>query len=331
MADSDLVISVVISTYNRASAIPATLDALAQQDLPGEDFEVLVVDDGSTDETQEVLSAAMVPYALRTFRLPTNRGVSAGRNVGLRNAAGEYVVMISDDLIVPARFLTEHLATLRRFPDAWVVGGFRQLDSLRETPFGRYLEQLELGFDRARLTRQIDQNLFEMDWPTARNLSLPRRHLQRIGLFDEQFRVTCEDQDLAQRAREQGIHFVYDASLECIHNDQAADLARYCRFQERGARDTVRLCRKYPVLHGGAAVIRSNGHVTRTDSPRTVAKKLIKGLLSRPSMVRALLTGVTLMESMPVPEIWVQRLYSVVIGAHIFRGIRQGLLEQANS
>ena len=112
-----------------------------------------------------------------------------------------------------------------------------------------------------------------MTWPTARNLSLPRADIERIGLFDERFRTTCEDQDLAQRARRIGIRFVYATEIDCVHNDQAADLARYCNFQERGARDTVALCGKSPELHGGAEIIRVNGPISRTDGIALTAEE----------------------------------------------------------
>ena len=105
--------SIVISTYNRAAALPSTLDALRRQDLPATEFEVLVIDDGSTDTTRPCCAPVSVPFAVRTYRLPSNRGVSAARNVGLRNASGQYLIMMSDDLLVPEEFIRAHVATLR--------------------------------------------------------------------------------------------------------------------------------------------------------------------------------------------------------------------------
>ena len=216
--------SVVISTHNRAGALAATLDALGDQDVPPTDYEVLVVDDGSSDRTWQLLSATSTPYRLRTFRLPFNQGVSAGRNAGLRAAEGRYVVMISDDLIVPREFIRTHIATLERFPDAWVVGGFRQLGSLSETPFGRFLDRLERDFKQLRLGRRLEPGLYEMTVPTARNLSMPRTDLKRVGLFDERFRVTCEDQDLAQRARgvRHPLHLQRGAGVRAQRSDGGA-------------------------------------------------------------------------------------------------------------
>jgi GT2 family glycosyltransferase len=323
-----MIASVVISTYNRADALEPTLRALADQDRPPSDYEVLVIDDGSSDDTPQVLASISTPYRLRTFRLPENRGVSAGRNVGLREAEGRYVVLLSDDLVVTRDFLSTHVATLERFPDAWVVGGFGQLESLGDTPFGRYLDGLESGFERARTGARVDGDIYEMTMPTARNLSLRRADLDAIGLFDERFRVTCEDQDLAHRAAQQGIRFLYNGSIRCVHNDQAADLRRYCRFQQRGARDGVRLFQKYPELHGHAPIARVNGYIRRTDGPALVARKLAKRVLSTRPALALLEGGVTLAERIGLPERWLARAYRTVIGLYMFRGFREGLREE---
>ena len=319
--------SVVISTHNRARALAATLAALGDQDLPASDYEVLVVDDGSSDTTWQFLSATSTPYRLRTFHLPRNEGVSAGRNAGLRAAEGRYVVMISDDLIVPREFLSTHIATLERFPDAWVVGGFRQLGSLAKTPFGRFLDRLERDFEELRLGRRLEPGLYEMTVPTARNLSLPRADLERVGLFDERFRVTCEDQDLAQRASEGGVRFIFNAALECVHNDQTAELGRYARFQQRGARDTARLCLKYPDTHGRSPIAVGNGYVSGSDGRRLIARKIVKRVLATPLMIAAVEAAVRSSEVVPMPDRWRARPYQAVIGLYTFRGFREGLSE----
>jgi GT2 family glycosyltransferase len=327
MAGGGMKASVVISTFNRADALEPTLRALADQDLPASDYEVLVVDDGSSDATPQVLAAISVPYRLRLFRLPVNSGVSAGRNVGLREAEGDLVIMLSDDLIVPRDFISAHIGTHARFPNSWVVGGFGQLEELTHTPFGRYLDALERQFDDARMGPRIDGDIFEMDVPTARNLSLHRSDLDRVGLFDEQFRITCEDQDLAHRATQHGIRFIYNGALECVHNDQAADLARYCRFQRRGARDTVRLLRKLPQVHGGAPIARVNGYVSRSDGPALIARKALKRVLSTDCGLALGARAIAIAERLRLPDRWLAVGYRGLIGLHTFRGWREGLRE----
>jgi GT2 family glycosyltransferase len=324
-ASDDKLASIVISTYNRRDALPATLEALGSQTVAPDSYEVVVVDDGSTDGTSELLSGVETSYALKRLRLESNRGVSAGRNLGIANATGRYLILLSDDLLVPEDFIAVHVETLRDHPSSWVVGGFRQLESLTQTPFGRFLDGLEASFDRGRRVEQIGPHLWRLEWPTARNLSLPRADLDRVGSFDERFVTTCEDQDLAERAKREGIQFLYTDRIDCLHNDQAATLGRYCNFQRRGARDAVRLCRKHPDVHGASPLIRENGPIARSDGLRLAFRKLVKGVLSRPACLRALERSVTAAERLGAPDRLLFPAYRRLIGLNIMRGWREGL------
>jgi len=321
----DIVASIIISTYNRCEALMETLKALNHQTVPTDSYEVVVVDDGSTDGTWDALTRVSLACAVQVFRHPTNQGVSAGRNMAIRQSRGQYLILLSDDLLVPEDFIAAHVETLERFPGHWVVGGFRQLPCLRDTPFGRYLDDLEESFTRARKVRAIAPGLWELNWPTARNLSLRRDDLEKTGLFDERFRVTCEDQDLAQRARDVGIRFLYNEQVTCLHNDQAGDLPRYCRFQRKGAHDTVLLCAKYPEIHGASPLIPLNGYVMPEDGPIRRVKKGVKRWLSGDRAMAALERLVAVCERGRVTERALRRLYRLLIGLSIFRGWREGL------
>ncbi len=318
--------SVIITTYNRRQALEATLEALADQTVPPEDYEIVVVDDGCSDATWEFLQGCHLAPASTRLRQPVNSGISAARNRAIRASTGRILVFVSDDLIVPREFLAAHLRTLDRFPGYWVVGGFRQIESSTETRFGRYLDALEQGFEDDRKLRSLGPSLWEMNWPTARNLSVRRDEIERAGLFDEQFRNTCEDQDLTHRARAIGIRFLYNTEITCLHNDQSGDLKRYCEAQRRGARDTVRFCAKYPAEHGEAPVARANGPVMREDGTVEVAKKVLKRLLALPAMTAALELTVRIAER-ALSDDPLHRLYRLLIGVYTFRGWREGLRE----
>lgn len=323
---SEPLASIVITTFNRAAALPPTLEALDRQTVPSDTFEVLVVDDGSTDETAAVLAGAAPSYELLVFGHDENRGVSAGRNTGIRAARGRFLIFLSDDLIVADDFVAAHLRTLDRFPGAWVVGGFRQLDDVTRTPFGRYLDELERGFEEGRKEKPVGPHLWEMSWPTARNMSLPRSDLDRIGLFDERFRTCCEDQDLAERAMAVlPTKFIYDDSIDCLHNDQAADLERYRSFQQRGARDTALFCALYPERHGQAPIARLNGPVSWSEGLRPSVRKLAKGAVAS-GLGGLLLDGaIRLAERVRMPEPVLRRAYRLSIGSATMRGWREGL------
>lgn len=320
-------VSVVITTYNRREALEATLKALAAQTVPPDDYEIVVVDDGSTDGTWKFLEECHLPYGLTRLRQPANAGISAARNRAIRAAVGGILVFVSDDLIVPREFLATHLHTLESFPGYWVVGGFRQLDSSTDTRFGRYLDTLEKGFEEGRKLRSLGPNLWEMSWPTARNLSVRRDEIERAGLFDEQFRNTCEDQDLTHRARAIGIGFLYNTEITCLYNDQSGDLKRYCEAQRRGARDTVRFCAKYPAEHGQTPIARLNGFLAPGDGICGIARKLLKSFLATPLMTVVLERVIGLAER-TLDDASLHRCYRVLIGLYIFRGWREGLRQE---
>jgi GT2 family glycosyltransferase len=320
-------VSVIISTFNRASALAETLEQFNRQTLPTAEYEVIVTDDGSSDDTQEVLANADTRYELRAIHFERNRGVSAGRNAAIRASRGDRLILVSDDVLVPEDFLAAHLEAGERWPDDWIVGRFEQLPDLAEAPFARYLEAKEAEWEALRKGEQLEDGVWRLSVPTARNLGLPRAHLEKIGLFDERFATTCEDQDLAHRAERSGIGFIWVDSIRCVHNDQAADLERSGSFYERGSADTVRLCDKYPELHGSAEAVYVNGPIRRDDGIRLTAKKVVKQALARKLPLRALHAFAHATERLGAPDGFLARIYSSIIGLHILRGWRRGLAE----
>ncbi len=320
-------VSVVIATYGRPDALDTTLEALrAVRHEPGS-LEIVVVDDGSPGEraaevARRHAAAADVPIHLVRQE---NKGVSEARNRGAREARGELLVFLSDDLVVPPDFLEEHLRAHRLVEDAWVVGGFRQLPDTLESPVGRWVDGLEAGFQDARLGPEIAPGIREC-LITARNLSLPRTDFERAGGFDPVFRTTCEDVDLWHRSEETGVRVVYNERIDALHNEQATTLARYARFQRKGARDTVRLLARYPDIHGNAPVARVNGPVDwAEDGPVGVLRKGVKRALSLPGVLRAVTAVGELAGRLPLPDAARGRIYRAVISLHVYRGWQEGM------
>jgi len=317
--------TILITTRNRQAILGPTFEALRRQDVPPTSYEVVAVDDGSTDGTHETLLSMKLPCDYRVLKHERNRGVAAGLNTVIREARGQYLISLSDDLVIPPHYVSTMVATLQEFPGFWVVGGFKQLEALSATPFGRYLARLEEAFEEGRKTRRLGEHLWELSYPTFRNLALRRSELERVGPIDEQFPFGCEDQDLAERAMLQGIRFLYTTKVVALHNDGSARLDAYCRAQERGAFSTVLFVAKYPEKHGQAPIVRVNGPLSWHDGPRLVAGKVVKTLLARPAPSRAFDRVVSLAERVGLPETALARLYRMRIGVSIFRGWREGL------
>ncbi|NOX88743.1 MAG: glycosyltransferase [Calditrichaeota bacterium] len=99
--------SVIIPSYNRADEIKELLTSLARLQFPSERFEVIVADDGSTDETESIVKEARENYSFELkYFVQKNQGPGAARNLGMKNAAGDFFIFIDSDVTVPQNWLT---------------------------------------------------------------------------------------------------------------------------------------------------------------------------------------------------------------------------------
>jgi len=175
-------VSVIIPTYNRAWVIEEAIDSVLAQDYT--EFELIVVDDGSTDHTSDVLDSYR--NVIKVFP-QKNKGVSAARNRGIAEASGKFIAFLdSDDLWLPQK-LTVQIEFFNQTPDAlicqteevWIRNGLRVNPKKRhKKPSGRIFKpSLELCLVSPSAV-MIHRGLFD-----------------RVGGFDEAL-PACEDYDL---------------------------------------------------------------------------------------------------------------------------------------
>ena len=120
--------SVVVATYNQATYIPQCLDSLVNQRMPTGDFEVIVVDDGSTDQSAEIIADYGEAIAAVVFK--HNRGLAAACNAGIDMARGEFVVRVDSDDWLDETALARLVEAAQSagpsdilIPDYWIVDG----------------------------------------------------------------------------------------------------------------------------------------------------------------------------------------------------------------
>ena len=184
-------VSVVIATYNRADLLPETIESVLNQRF--QDFELIVVDDGSTDGTREVLGA----YGARLrYIYQENRGPSAARNLGVRNARGAWIaIQDSDDLVTPEHLETlvgyahEHSECAMVFANGSYLGG---AEHNRETiiPALKSRRLAEQGVGLA--------DLFERSIVRLQAALISKPCYDAVGGHDESLRI-CMDLDLSFR------------------------------------------------------------------------------------------------------------------------------------
>lgn len=195
-------VSVVVATYQRSRLLPRLLAALeAQQDAPP--FEVVVVDNGSTDDTPRQLAALAEtsPLELRRFRLDRNRGPAPARNLGVAQARGEFLAFTDDDCVPTPGWLAGGVAALQDGATV-AVGRTGPPDHQPRGPFSRQLVVEDTRF-----------------FQTA-NVFYRRAQVDQVGGFDPAFRNAAgEDTDLGLRVLEHvggATAFVSDA---VVHHD----------------------------------------------------------------------------------------------------------------
>lgn len=168
-------VSVLIPCYNLGEYLPEAIASVRRQTFSA--FEIIVVDDGSTEASVRDAIAAAAGSDLREVR-SENRGLSAARNLGIAHARGEYISCLDADDLFEPEWLSDAVACLDRNPDAAFVSHWLQAFGEEEWPW-------EPG--RADLGALLDQNVFN-------GAALFRRDIvERVGGFDETMRDGCED------------------------------------------------------------------------------------------------------------------------------------------
>jgi predicted hotdog family 3-hydroxylacyl-ACP dehydratase len=206
-------VSVIIPTYNRAHLLVEAIGSVLNQTL--DNLELIVVDDGSTDNTECVVASVGDPRLKYVRRL--NGGVAAARNTGLKNASGEFVAFLdSDDLFLPDK-LAEQIGAMDDDPSPGLVYGLYY----RLKQDGSSVRQGNCYPAGSRYLPLRTPRIF------IQTVLVKRSWLERIGGFDENLSV-CEDQDLLWRLSAAGCWTVCIPKALTIVREQPASLTKSC-------------------------------------------------------------------------------------------------------
>jgi glycosyltransferase involved in cell wall biosynthesis len=296
--------SVVIPTYKRLPMLLRVLDALEGQQAAPE-FEVIVIDDGSGDDTAAVMQARRAKHYALTFRSRPNSGPGRARNHGVALATGRYVLFIGDDTVPEPRFLAQHARSHSEAGDdphvaclgytGWPAGE-------RVTAFMDYINDfgLQFGYKLIRDGEIVPFNFFYTS-----NISIDR---QLLGLepFDTTFPAAAwEDIELAFRLDALGLKIRYNAQAVTRHYHPMT-VDSFARRQYTVGRSGAIFYRKHPELAGFLGV-----HELET---RTLANDRHLAHLRRRARLgerfRLLATN---------------RVFETLMREHYLRGLRDGL------
>lgn len=192
-------VSVIVPTYNRASFLPRSLDSVFSQTF--DDFELIVVDDCSTDDTQDVIARFGGDPRLKVIRHDRNMGQCRAFNTGIGVARGEYVAFLDDDdAWLPGKLASQVALFQGALPDVGLVYGWR------DEMFG--VDPRPVRTIRTTLRGDIFEQVLALETPVPPSSWLVKISIARaIGGFDEAAFVN--DVDFVVRLSEQGWHVDY--------------------------------------------------------------------------------------------------------------------------
>lgn len=235
----DVVVASIVLNWNRRELTLACLASLEAMSVPaGVEHRIVVVDNGSTDGSAEAVRAAFPHVVL--VALPENLGFAAGANVGIRRALDEgaaWTLLVNNDTVAAPSLLTELYAGAAvaelaaaplpgRAPRRGPIGLVAPTVTYFDPPGAVWPSA---GFRRPWTLDAHDTTAdppsphpYDIDWANGCCILVRRALWERIGLFDERFRVYYEDHDLCLRARAAGFRLAHVPSARIAHHVAAS-------------------------------------------------------------------------------------------------------------
>lgn len=231
-------ISVILPVRNERAMLPRLIDELLRQNYPSDRFEILIVDGGSSDGTADLVRRRFSNKHVR-IKVLDNPGIrtSAGRNIGIRAAAGEVIVFIDGHCAIPSQNLLEDTAAILAQTGAGCLCRPQPLWADSETHTGEVIALIRSGHG------QRDMKSCGIVDPVQGGCTYRREVFSRVGVFDESF-DGCEDVEFNTRVRKAGIRAYADPRLAVYYQPRRNTRVLFGQMIRQG-RGQVRLLRKH--------------------------------------------------------------------------------------
>ena len=243
-------ISVIIPTYNRCAILLKVLKALERQTLKKNMFEILLIDDGSQDDTKHVVKRFIKKSLLKiNYYYQNNKKQGAARNLGIAKATMPLILFIGDDIIPAADFLESHLKFYQKLENpanSAVIGYTTWPSDIKVTPFMKYIGEYghQFGYSLINGCGPLSFNFYYTS-----NLLLPVSVLKKLDhWFDEDFDVYgWEDIELGFRLENSGVNLYYNSNAVAYHHHKVG-ISSFCQRQQNVGRASKIFVKKHPEL-----------------------------------------------------------------------------------
>ena len=242
-------VSVIIPSFNRKEILKRTLEAYFNQTYPKDLYELIVVDDGSTDGTDQMITTILKngsPCRLKYFKHQTNKGVPAARNLGTREAFGDLILHVNDDCIPIPQFLEEHIKFYSSIvqPNIGILGQIDLHPDIKPTPFLDFIYKGQ-QFEYNKLIHGTVVNFWDF---YGGNVLIEKKKLLEIGLFDEDFKSSLfDDSELGYRLYKTGFKLIYNENAVTYHYHET-NLQNFQERQRKVGETAILFYKKHPEL-----------------------------------------------------------------------------------
>ncbi|MCB8968161.1 MAG: glycosyltransferase [Ardenticatenaceae bacterium] len=321
-------VSVIIPTYNRPDSVLKLLDSLCTQTLSPQQFEVIVVDDGSTYD-EAVITKRPFPFSLQYIR-QQNSGATITRNNGAQHSQGEVLVVIDDDVTVAPEAL-QALSELCLREEKVLVMGTLITRSVVEPPPPFIVCALGAINKRPHAGSQDQQDReVHFSWANTQLLAVKRADFYELGMLQDPTGgwPNWDDVDFGYRAHLAGFRLLQSGQATGYHWDNSLrDLESTCNRWQRACKSAVRLFEVHPGLIPHLPMLHDKMPINWSqDSANMVARKLLRRVLALgPSVWLLQKMAQQLERGYPARKKWLCWLYLLIQGSYMSRGYREGL------
>lgn len=269
--------SVIIPTFNRAELVDRLLGSLSKQTYPQTKYEIILVDDGSTDLTNQVAQqwCSKLPN-LRYFRLEVNSGQSAAHNKGLREAIGEYLLFTDDDCIPAPNWVQVMSDHLSKHP---VIAGAVHTNSSQYTVISENISAFH-PFQYGMKPRKVE-------FIAGANMGFRREVFDQTGRFNENCLIP--DMELIMRVQQSGYPIWFLPDSVVVHDPRKGNLLTLFRLAARYSSQTIIIRNQYAELLGTPIILR-NSILLLLATPFLAAGKTAQIFCSNPKIWKDILT-----------------------------------------
>ncbi|MDM5335843.1 glycosyltransferase [Fictibacillus enclensis] len=232
-------LTVIIPVYNQAYPLALTLDGFVQQTLSKDCFQLIIIDDGSTEPIGSVVEAYKDRLNIKLYVTP-NQGRAVARNIGISHVEKGLLVFCDADRIPRSRFLEEHLNTHLAHPASVVIGQVREMYVSQAEQRREYITSHLYSNQFCKIPQYCNlvYSLYNDDGSTmancpwissfSGNMSLDKALIDKVGKFDEEFtHWGFEHFELGYRLHKNGFPFIYQREATNVHLAHSRDAHSY--------------------------------------------------------------------------------------------------------